>query len=89
MSSLSFPFPSLTVCCSKMSTMEQGLIPSVCLNEMTSEPKEGEEPEKPSTEILDSIKELSGALEEKNGEEEEEEELEEEDDDVEISEWLP
>ena len=45
-----------------MSSMEQGLIPSVCLNEMTSVPKEGEKEEEPSSEILQSIKELSEAL---------------------------
>ena len=63
-----------------MSSREQGLIPSVCLNEaVTSEPQNGAEPdEKTSTQILDSIKELSKALEEQEERDQQEEEEEDE-----------
>ena len=68
-----------------MSNMEQGLVPSVCLSEVTSEPAEGEAVDQPSAEILESIKELSQALENKEtaseegeGEEEEEEDYQSE-----------
>ena len=63
-----------------MSNMEQGLVPSVCLSEVTSE---ADDREQPSAEILESIKELSQALESQEkaaseanggGDEEEEEE---------------
>ena len=59
-----------------MSSMEQGLIPSVCLSEVaTSGPEEkGAEP---TPELLESIKEYSEALESQEGEEGEEGEEEE------------
>lgn len=71
-----FPF-SFT---SNMSSMEQGLIPSVCLSQAAAPRKEGEE--HPS-EVLESIKELSKVLEE---EEDEDELVDDEDDDAELSE---
>lgn len=66
---------------SNMSSMEQGLIPSVCLKEAAAPQKEGEE--LPS-EILESIKELSKVLEE------DENKLisDDEDDDAEQSEYF-
>ena len=65
---------------SNMSSMEQGLIPSVCLSQAAAPTKEGEEP---PSEVLESIKELSKVLEE---EEDEDELVNDEDEDPELSE---
>ena len=69
---------------SNMSSMEQGLIPSVCLNEATSALSEGD---KPSAEALETMNELSKALEEQEDELEDGEEEEEEEEEAGQSEW--